>query len=362
MGGDSRATTGPLPAWLGGVARAASRVYLGVVSRKNRAWDLGRGVVTLDRPVISVGNLSVGGTGKTPVVATIVGWLLDDGRTPAIAMRGYKAKGGVSDEASEYASLFGARVPVVAQPDRLEGLLRLFAEVGDGVDCVVLDDGFQHRRVARGLDIVLIDASRDPFDDACLPAGWLREPVGSLSRADVVVLTHAEMVGSSELMSLRKAVARVTEARVAVAAHRWVSLDVLADGGGEERPVAWLMDKRVYAACAIGNPSGFLDRARCAAGGHLSGEMVLRDHHPFDGGAVEGLIEAAAGSDVLVVTGKDWAKLSSVDAGRWPCPVARPRLSIGFVEGEAMLRELVLGSVAEDEMRGDAGASFTDRS
>lgn len=339
---------GPAPAWLGGVARGVSGVYERVVARRNRAWDLGRGVVTIDRPVISVGNLSVGGTGKTPTVATIVGWLLDAGCSPAIAMRGYKSKGGVSDEAAEYASLFGSRVPVVAQPDRLEGLLRLFAQVGDSVDCVVLDDGFQHRRIARQLDVVLIDATRDPFVDACLPAGWLREPVASLARADAVVLTHAEMVNAETLMHLRKAIARVCEARVAVASHRWESLDVLIDGEEAQRPVEWLLDKRVFAACAIGNPAGFVNAARRAAGGHLSGEMVLRDHHAFDGPTVNRLIAAAAGSDAIVVTGKDWAKLSAVAADRWPCPVVRPRLSIGFVEGEGMLRDLVLGTAEID--------------
>ena len=97
-------------------------------------------------------------------------------------------------------------LPVVAQPDRLEGLLRLFARVGDEVDCIVLDDGFQHRRIARQFDVVLSDASRDPFTERCLPSGWLREPVSSLARADAVVLTHAEMVDSSTLLAMRKAV------------------------------------------------------------------------------------------------------------------------------------------------------------
>lgn len=348
--------SGPLPPWMGWAARGASKAYEAVVARRNRSWDSGRGVVTIDRPVISVGNLSVGGTGKTPTVALIVSWLLEAGHRPVIAMRGYRSKGGLSDEAAEYAETFGDRVPIVAQPDRVEGLLRLFAEVGDGVDCVVLDDGFQHRRLARQLDIVLLDASRDPFGDRCLPAGWLREPVSSLARADAVLLTHAELVDERTLLTQRKAIARVCESRVAVSAHRWSGLAALEDGEEAERPVDWLRDRRVFAACAIGNPEGFLDAIRREGGAHLVGQMVLRDHHPYDDATIGRLIKEAAGSEAILVTGKDWAKLSSVPSDRWPCPIVRPRLSVGLTEGETMLRELVLGTVDgfSDEDTADA--------
>ena len=335
---------GPLPSLLRPLGPLVSRVYEAEVARRNRRWDAGRGVVTIDRPVISVGNLSVGGTGKTPMVATIVQWLLESGISPAIAMRGYGAKHGLSDEAAEYERRFGGAVPVVAQPDRLEGLLRLFADVGDSIGCVVLDDGFQHRRIARALDIVLIDASRDPFADACLPAGWLREPADSLARAGGVVITHAELVGPAGVDRLRSKIARETGAFIAVAAHRWDGLDVLHAGEASDRPSDWLRGKRVFAACAIGNPRGFLDAARDAAGSDLAGEMVLRDHHPLDEGAVRRLIAAAEACDAIVVTSKDWSKLCRVAPERWPCPVARPRLTMGFVENEAMLRSAILES------------------
>ncbi len=335
---------GPLPACLAPLAAPASALYRRVVARRNRNWDAGHGVVTIDRPVISVGNLSVGGTGKTPMVRTIVAWLLEAGHAPAIAMRGYKSRHGVSDEASEYAAVFADRVPVVAQPDRLEGLLRLFAQVGDGVDCVVLDDGFQHRRIARQLDTVLIDASRDPFADACLPAGWLREPVESLARADAVVLTHAEAGGPGAIDRLKASIARHTDATVAVAAHRWTGLEVAEAGADRERPVEWLAGRRICAACAIGNPGPFLAGARHAVGRHLHAEIVLADHHPYDAKTVRALIERARGCDAILVTAKDWAKLARVPADRWPCPVARPKLVMGFESGERALRDTVLAA------------------
>ncbi|HRQ74118.1 MAG TPA: tetraacyldisaccharide 4'-kinase, partial [Phycisphaerales bacterium] len=150
--------------------RLAAMVYGAAIARRNRAFDAGRGVVTLDRPVISVGNLSTGGTGKSPTVAWVVRTLREAGRDPCIAMRGYRSRDGVSDEAEEYRAAFDD-LPVVARPDRLQGLIELFAsERGGRVDAVVLDDGFQHRCIARALDLVLIDATRDPFADAMIPA------------------------------------------------------------------------------------------------------------------------------------------------------------------------------------------------
>jgi hypothetical protein len=189
---DHRPPPGPLPAPLRPLAGPLSALYRAGLEHKSGAFDAGHGVITIDRPVISVGNLSVGGTGKTPMTSWIVRTLIDAGHTPAIAMRGYRSKNGVSDEADAYARALPG-TPVVAQPDRLEGLFRLFADdEGRAVDVVVLDDGFQHRRIARQLDLVLIDATRDPFRDRLLPAGWLREGPAALVRASGVVLTHAD--------------------------------------------------------------------------------------------------------------------------------------------------------------------------
>lgn len=186
----------PLPGPLG---RLAGAIYAREIRRRNRAYDRGGRVTRLDRPVISVGNLSAGGTGKTPMVMKLATALLEAGHHPCIAMRGYKAAAGRSDEAEEYRARL-VNVPVVAQPDRISGLRALFAtEVGRDVDVVLLDDGFQHRRLARDLDIVLVDATRSPFEDRLLPAGYLREPPASLERAQAVVITHAEAVVGGEI-------------------------------------------------------------------------------------------------------------------------------------------------------------------
>src|SRR5881394_190373 len=149
------------PALRGPLGPVAAAVYGAAISLRNRRFDRGKGVVTFDRPVVSVGNLSVGGTGKTPMVLHLARVLTEAGHRPCVAMRGYGAADGQkADEAREYHRAI-RNLPVVAQPDRTLGLIELFGtEHGSEVDCVILDDGFQHRQIARQYDIVLIDATR----------------------------------------------------------------------------------------------------------------------------------------------------------------------------------------------------------
>lgn len=352
-GEGARVPRGPVPGW---IARPLVPLYRAVITGRNRRFDELRGVVELDRPVISVGNLSVGGTGKTPLVAWLVGVLRGAGHDPAVAMRGYRAGPAGSDEALEYAAEC-AGLPVVAQADRLSGLLDLFAsERGERVDVVVLDDGFQHRRIARQLDIVLVDATRSPFDGALLPAGWLREPVESLGRAGAVVITHAGRVSAAALAGLRGRLGGVApRAVLACCEHVWRGLRLhQGPGAGEEAAVSWLRGRRVVACCAIGNPGPFLAGVR--EHGAEVREMVLRDHDPFGPGTAGRLAALARehGAAGIVVTAKDWVKLARYSAGDWPCPVVVPRLAIEFREGREGLENLVLGTAALNLGRGES--------
>jgi tetraacyldisaccharide 4'-kinase len=376
---------GPLPWPLSTVAGPlGTPVYRAVIGARNRRFDAGRGVVRFDRVVISVGNLSVGGTGKTPMVAQIVRWLLEAGHRPVIAMRGYAAKpsargAGESDEASVYRRLF-PQVPIVAQANRTLGLIQQFArefeehgevdeadvhgaaqrDGGGGrpaghSDCIVLDDGFQHRQIARDLDIVLIDATRDPFADRLLPGGWLREPVESLQRAGAVVITHAESAAPADVTALERAIERV-RGRVpeAIARHDWAGVSVSEAGAEHAHSVEWLTGKRALAVCAIGNPAPFLQQVRRATGVQSGGEIALGDHDPYLPATVRRIIEEARslGAQVIVTTEKDWSKLRHVPAESWPCPIARVRLDMGFgaphggARGGEELRRLVVAAVA----------------
>ncbi len=320
------------------------------MARRNRRYDAGVGVADVGRPVISVGNLSVGGTGKTPLVTWIVRRLLAEGRRPCIAMRGYRAKGGIADEAAIYRRRF-LDVPIVAQPDRRQGLEELFATVeGRRVDCVVLDDGFQHRRIARSLDIVLVDATRSAFEDALLPAGWLREPVESLARADAIVVTHAEHEGA-RVDELRDRLASMAPGKpIGVTRHVWGGLDVQRHGEDETQDLEWLVGQRVFAVCAIGNPDAFLAEAARVLGDGLVGSATLRDHDPYAEGTVQRLIRRARGlnADVILTTEKDWVKLARVPTREWACAVARPRLELAFDGGEDELGSLVTAAAVGD--------------
>lgn len=331
---------GPLPTPLGA---ALEPFYAWAVARRNRRFDARRGVVEFDRPCISVGNLSVGGTGKTPMVARVVRWLLADGRSPVIAMRGYKSRGGLSDEAQEYRRLFPG-LPVVARADRTAGLLELFHDLeGQGrrgdAGCIVLDDGFQHRRIARQLDIVLLDATRSPFEDRLLPAGWLREPVGSLARAHAVVVTHAESAPAGAVAEILARVRGLGPGLItATCRHAWGGLIVREPGGAERQEgVGWLRDRDATPLCAIGNPGPFLSMARRAAR-RCADPIVRRDHARFE----PALVRRLAGSPgVVLTTEKDWSRL----AGDWPsqaqATIVRPVLTLEFDTGENELQQAV---------------------
>ncbi len=348
--------------WIGTLAAPVSALYGMAVARRNKNFDQGKRVTHLDRPVVSVGNLSMGGTGKTPMVVHLLELLVSNEHHPCVAMRGYRAAvaedgSRMSDEAQVYQSEF-ADLPVVAQPDRLAGLGDLFATPnGEKIDCIVLDDGFQHRFIARDLDIVLIDATSDPFRDRLLPGGRLREPIGSLCRADAVVLTHSEAVSEQVLRELMEQVRRVNpDVMLACAEHAWTGFDGIEPeaqrtaavrelGGYEE-----LLAGTVVAVCAIGRPALFIQEVQKrteAAGGRVAETLVLRDHDPYKPETVRRVIKMAKehNAAAIVTTAKDWTKLEREASDAWPCPVIRPRLKMVLNQDGEALERVVLEAV-----------------
>ncbi len=221
-----------------------------------RNWRYDAGIAKAHRvtvPVVSVGNLTLGGTGKTPLVAWLVRWFDRRGVRAAIVSRGYGAQAGSpNDEAMELAEKLPG-VPHVQNPDRVAAA-RLAVEQ-TGCRLILLDDAFQHRRIARNLDLVLLDAC-EPFGyDALFPRGTLREPVESLRRADVVVLSRADMLEPAGRERVWTRVRQVApEVVCAEAAHVPGSL---RSSSGATAPLDTLSGTMVAAFCAIGNPAGF---------------------------------------------------------------------------------------------------------
>ena len=180
---------GAVPALLRGAGWVLSKPYAGLLWLRRRLYRLGLlGAYKPAVPVISIGNITTGGTGKTPMVVWVVRWLKSAGLQPAILTRGYKAVDGRADEAEMLWQATG--VPVVAEADRVDAAR---SAVAGGAEVLVLDDGFQHLRLRRDLDIVLIDAT-NPFGFGhCLPRGLLREPVSALGDADAVDLRRTRI-------------------------------------------------------------------------------------------------------------------------------------------------------------------------
>jgi tetraacyldisaccharide 4'-kinase len=337
--------SGPLPGYLLPLTMPASLLYGLAIAVRNRRYDRGAGVHGVGLPVISVGNIAVGGTGKSPFVRHLARLLLAHGRRPVIAMRGYRsARGEGSDEQAEHEELL-PEIDVLAQPDRLAALRRCLPRHPE-IDCVLLDDGFQHRRLHRDLDLVLIDAPRaTPGAGArLLPAGWLREPTSSLRRADAVIITHAR--------SIDKALARRIEADhgrppLAWTGHVWTSLTMHDPASGARQAgIDWLEGKRVLTMLGVARPQAIFDQLN-GAGAAIAVNVPAGDHQRYSTRALERVRQLADGLDAVVLTGKDWVKVRRlIDLASWPAPLVVPEPAIEIIEGRAALEELVLATVA----------------
>ena len=338
--------TGPLPNILLPLTLPVSWSYGRIIAARNRKFDRGENITRFDLPVISVGNITTGGTGKTPMVAWIASMLMKHGVSPVIAMRGYKARSaGMSDEQAEYHEMLPG-VPVVANADRI-GALREFLPRHPEVKCIILDDGFQHRQIHRELDLVLIDAGAGTFGDRLLPAGNLREPLGNLRRADAVVVTHADGgIPTSEISNLKSQIAQDHgRPPLAWSRHVWTEL-AMFDCDGHERRVepSWLQSNRVAVMLGIGRPQSVIDQLQ-ERGATVAAHIPASDHEHYTPSKVAAARKACEGCDALVVTGKDWVKLCGlIDLRTWPVPIVVPRLAIEVFEGEASLRERILAA------------------
>ncbi|MCH2137891.1 MAG: tetraacyldisaccharide 4'-kinase [Phycisphaerales bacterium] len=316
--------------WLG------SWMMKSVVGMRNRRFDRGRNVSNVGVPVISVGNITVGGTGKTPVVQWIVRYLLASGHAPAIALRGYKAHKGVSDEAEEHrAALDG--VPVLVGPRRVD-TIKAALQRGVGLDCVVLDDGFQHRFVHRDLDIVLIDARRRPDQDRLLPGGRLREPARNLARADALIVTHADHA-DADLNACLTAVHG--KPPLAACSHVWARLDRHTPEGTTTVEKDALDGMRIVTRFAVAGPQGLRDMAT-SHGATIVHDCPAKDHARPTARDLDSLANAAQGADAVLVSGKDWVVLEPLlVAHPLPCAVLVPQLELRFTHGEPELRNRI---------------------
>jgi tetraacyldisaccharide 4'-kinase len=283
----------------------ASKLYgVGVSIRTRLYANRWRKQKRLKAAVISVGNLSVGGTGKTPLVIWLAEKLLAQGQRVAILTRGYRGVAGSSDEVELMRSRLQNRVVFGVGKNRYAEGQRI--ESRQAIDIFLLDDGFQHLELARDLDIVLMDASR-PMTQPLLPAGPMREPLSALTRAGIIIFTRTEnTVGAKE------AIQRLSDLPVFAAATRLVGFRRL-DSEGSPRTLADFGSGPFFAFCGVGNPEAFLrdlQRWGAAPAGHL----FFPDHHRYTLEDVQAIERAAerVGAKLLLTTEKDSRNLKEL--------------------------------------------------
>lgn len=312
--------------------------FRGGVAARNTYFDRCRyGTASVPVPVISIGNLTTGGTGKTPLVAWVVAQLQALGGRPAILSRGYRALDGQGNDEKRLLDRLCPAVPHVQNPNRAAAARRLLAD--STVDALVLDDGLQHRRLHRDVNIVLIDVLNPWGFGRVLPRGLLREPPTALRRADVVVLTRSDLCTRRELLRVHRAVRRQTEAVLCHAAFR---PSRLVNVQGQTAPLSLLAGQTMAAFCGVGNPDGFRRTiAPLFDAPAASNLLSFPDHHHYCGADHERIHAHAEArkADLLLTTEKDLVKFSRTELnGR---PLWGLRIDVEFTHnGEGVRRAL----------------------
>jgi tetraacyldisaccharide 4'-kinase len=252
-------------------------------------------------PVVSIGNLSVGGTGKTPVAAWFASKFLQKGITPAVVLRGYGA-----DEIIVHERL-NIGIPVVASADRVRGIREAIAE---GAEIVVLDDAFQHRRARRDADVLLVNADAWTGKPRLLPAGPWREGLDAARRATLVIVTR-KTADKSVVADVTRALANAAP-QVPVASVHLVPGELRSTATGQTLPLQAVRDADLTAVAAIAQPDSFF--RQLTELGAVVRPFSYPDHHAFTRAEARKLAAEATNSDFVVCTLKDAVKLESL----WP--------------------------------------------
>lgn len=326
--------------------RAASPVYWFGAQVKNWLYDWGwKTPFKSPLVVISVGNLSVGGTGKSPVVQWIATQLRSKHRRVAVLSRGYgQLDQGRNDEALEM-ELSLPDVPHLQHWDRVVSAELARSELD--MQILVLDDGFQHRRIARDLDIVLLDATAPDAARHVLPGGLLRESLGNLRRADVVMLTRVDQAADRNVETLRRLVSRhASQATLVETSHRPDCIQFFPEG---VCPASDLNGRDVLAFCGIGNPESFF-RTLEGLGATVLDRRTWPDHHAYSEKDVRSIEQWCAGmpdAPWLICTMKDWVKLQVAHLGG--CKLGALKIGLHFERGEEAFRNRIASAVGELE-------------
>ncbi len=355
-----RVISGENSSWLGDFGRMLlsllSFLYSQIMKLRNLAYDRGwfRSYALL-YPVISVGNVTAGGTGKTPVVSFLTEWLLLGGLRPTILTRGYGAKMNLSkshqvsdgqrlllsqeeagDEAT-YLALNLKNTSVWIGANRVQS--GQLATKSSDTNIFILDDGFQHRRLRRNVDLVLLDALNPWGWGAVLPRGLLREPKGGITRADAILISRSNQVTSLQLKKLTDEISKIAPV-LPIICLTHAPTKVCDLKGQEVISLESLREKRVCLFCGLGNPQGFFLTV-AELGAQILDEVPFPDHYVYQEEDLLFLATKAKeqGAEVLLTTEKDGVKIFERDYG---LPIWVLKIEIAFKNGEETLKNVIM--------------------
>lgn len=334
-GQDQRPGIGILRVLLGAVAQ----VYGLVMRGRNLLYALrvlrSR---TAGVPVISVGNITTGGTGKTPLVIWLCSYLRNKGLHCSILTRGYKSQ---PDQITDEPALLARAcldTDVIVNPNRVAGAQKAVSV--HHAQALVLDDGFQHRRLKRDLDIVAVDATCPFGYGRVLPAGLLREPKRGLSRADAVIITRFDQVDEEQMQQLEQEIQKISPSiPIAKAAHKHTGAVTFQN---EKLDLEELRSKKIFAFCGIGNPNAFF---RCLEQNDLSltDTQIFDDHHAYTQEEMRAIFERArsCGAEMILCTQKDWVKSALLSPEEEGLVFAYLAMELDFLEGLDKITSLI---------------------
>lgn len=320
------------------VLTVLSWLYGLLVGLRNRLYDISfLPTVKVPAAVVSIGNITTGGTGKTPLVAWLCNHFIGKGIKTAVLTRGYKKKGDVADEPAMLTKAVPSII-VIVNPDRVAGAEKAISE--HNAKLLVMDDGFQHRKLARDVNIVAIDATVPFGNEKILPAGLLREPLDSLSRADAVVITRANQNSPEMIDEIKRRITKIKPDMVfAAAVHKPKYVKLIKD---RQLPLEQLKDKRIYAFCGIGNPNAFFQTLTDMTL-NIVGKKVYNDHHLYTNDDIEAIYEDARynKAEFVITTHKDWIKTALLSMDRFQIPFGSMMVELEFVDGQENIIALV---------------------
>ena len=355
-----------------------SYVYGGLVKLKLAGYRVGLfKQKKLDCFVISLGNITVGGTGKTPTAYQLATYIRDLGYKVVILNRGYRSKwhgevGVVSDghELKMDASYAGdeafmlakhlPQIPVLIGPER--AISGQYAIDNYDAEVAILDDGFQHWQLQRDLDIVLVDAVNVFGNGYMLPRGTLREPMSHLARADVFLLTKVDQAADGSCQYIKDTISRYNdEALLLDSVHQpksFIRLEEWADNiAGEGVPVSFMSGKRVMAVSAIGNPASF-EHTIGSTGAEIIESLRFPDHHDFTADEFSDIISQAAKNDVeaIIITEKDAVKVPDLTNVKQELQAVVPiyviTITVKFLQGEEAFKKLIADRIRDHVRKG----------